>query len=132
MNLVDTSVWVEVLRDRTGVKKASFRQAIGREPVALSRLTEYELLAGCRDQGEWRLLVSYLDDQLYLPLADESWRSAARIYFDLRRRGLTVRGPIDCALAQLALDNDALLVHRDRDFEAIAEVRPLRQRYLDF
>lgn len=131
MNLVDTSVWVEVLRDRSGAKKATFRRAVGREPVALSRLTEYELLAGCRDRDEWRLLESYLDDQLYLPLADESWRDAARIYFDLRRRGLTVRGPIDCALAQLALENDALLVHRDRDFEAIAQIRPLRHRYLD-
>lgn len=131
MNLVDTSIWVEVLRDRSGAKKAAFREAVGQEPVALSRLTEYELLAGCRDRDEWRLLVSYLDDQLYLPLADESWRDAARIYFDLRRRGLTVRGPIDCALAQLALENDALLVHRDRDFEAIAQIRPLRHRYLD-
>lgn len=131
MNLVDTSVWVAVLRDRSGAKKDTFRAAVSDAPVALSRLTEYELLAGSRDQAEWRLLVSYLDDQLYLPLPDESWRDAARIYFDLRRRGLTVSGPVDCAMAQIALENDAVLVHRDRDFEVIARVRPLRQRYLD-
>lgn len=131
MNLVDTSVWIEVLRDATGVKREAFREAMAGEPVAISHLTEYELLAGSRDQADWRLLASYLDDQLYLSLADESWRDAARIYFDLRRRGLTISGAVDCAIAQLALDHDALLVHRDRDFQAIAEVRPLRQRYLD-
>lgn len=131
MNLVDTSVWVAVLRDRSGAKQAAFRAAVADAPVALSRLTEYELLAGSRDQAEWRLLASYLDDQLYVPFPDESWRDAARIYFDLRRQGLTVSGPVDCAMAQSALENDAVLVHRDRDFEIIARVRPLRQRYLD-
>jgi predicted nucleic acid-binding protein len=131
VNLVDTSVWVAVLRDRSGAKRAAFQAAVADAPVALSRLTECELLAGCRDQAEWRLLASYLDDQLYLPFAEESWRDAARIFFDLRRRGLTVSGPIDCAMAQIALESDAVLVHRDRDYEAIARVRPLRQRYLD-
>jgi predicted nucleic acid-binding protein len=131
VNLVDTSVWIEVLRDPSGVKRQAFREATAGEPAALSRLTEYELLAGSRDQADWRLLASYLDDQLYLPLTDETWRDAARIYFDLRRRGLTVSGAVDCAIAQLALDHDVLLIHRDHDFQAIAEVRPLRQRYLD-
>jgi predicted nucleic acid-binding protein len=33
-------------------------------------------------------------------------------------------------VAQLALDHDLLLLHADRDFEAIAAVRNLRQRRL--
>ena len=56
----------------------------------------------------------------------DSWRNAARIFFELRRHGRTVRSPIDCCIAQLALEHDALLVHRDRDFEIIADVRALR------
>jgi len=59
-----------------------------------------------------------------------SWSAAARIYFDLRRKGLTVRSPIDCCIAQLALQFDALLIHRDHDFEQISRVRALRERYL--
>lgn len=132
MNLVDTSVWIELLRDRSGARRYAFHAVVGDQPVALARPIEHELLAGCRDEREWRLLASYLDEQLYLPIEEHTWREAARIYFDLRRRGLTVSGPVDCVLAQLALDHDAVLVHRDGDYAAIAEVRPLRERRLDF
>jgi predicted nucleic acid-binding protein len=58
------------------------------------------------------------------------WSDAARIFFDLRRRGRTVRSSIDCCIAQIAIENDVLLLHRDRDFEVIAELRPLRQQRL--
>lgn len=61
---------------------------------------------------------------------DETWAGAARIYFDLRRRGLTVGSPIDCCIAQIALEYDVLLLHRDRDFEAIAGVRTFREERL--
>lgn len=131
MNLVDTSVWIELLRDRSGTRREAFLAAMGDVPVALARPIEYELLAGCRDEREWRLLASYLDEQFYLPIEERTWREAARIYFDLRRHGLTVSGPVDCVLAQLALDHDAVLVHRDGDYPAITEVRPLQQRRID-
>jgi len=37
-----------------------------------------------------------------------------------------VRSAADCLIAQIALENELALLHSDRDFEAIAEVRPLR------
>jgi hypothetical protein len=107
-------------------------RAIGDEDVVLSRFNQLELLQGCRDEREWGLLDSYLAAQDYLELDEDSWPEAARIYFDLRRKGRTVRSPIDCCIAQVALDGGALLIHRDRDFETIAEVRPLRQTWLDW
>ena len=53
-------------------------------------------------------------------ISNTGWISAARIYYDLRRRGFTVRSPIDCCIAQVALANDFLLIHNDQDFETIA------------
>ena len=41
-----------------------------------------------------------------------------------------MRSAVDLWLAQAALDCDALVLHRDTDFAVIAQVRPLRQRYL--
>jgi hypothetical protein len=38
--------------------------------------------------------------------------------------------PIDCCIAQIALDHAIVLLHRDRDFETIATIRPLRQARL--
>ena len=33
---------------------------------------------------------------------------------------------MDCCIAQAALENDLLLIHNDRDFETIAQVRSLQ------
>jgi predicted nucleic acid-binding protein len=128
--LVDTSVWIEVLADRAGNKRDAFQNALGGDDVALTRFNQLELLQGARDEREWSLLSEYLQDQEYLEARSESWADAARMYFDLRRLGKTVRSPIDCCIAQIAIDHDVLLLHRDRDFEAIAGIRPLSQQRL--
>lgn len=93
---------------------------------ALTRFTQLELLQGSLNEKEWTLLSTYLSTQEYIELTANSWQEAARIYYDLRRKGLTVRSPIDCCIAQAALENNLLLIHNDRDFETIAQVRPLK------
>ena len=128
MVLVDTSVWVNVFRDASGAERNALKILIGDDDVVLTRFNQLELLQGARDEQEWTLLVSYLDNQEYLEAQADTWRNAARIFFELRRHGRTVRSPIDCCIAQLALEHDALLVHRDRDFETIAKMRALRQQ----
>jgi hypothetical protein len=96
----------------------------------LSRFTQLELLAGCRDERQWDVLQSYLEAQDYVELAPESWVEATRMYFDLERRKKKVASAITCCIAEIAIEHDLLLLHADPDFEAIAEVRKLRQRRL--
>ena len=132
MVLVDTSVWVDVFRDASGSRRNTLAAALEGEPVALTRFNQLEMLQGCRDEKEWSLLASYLEDQDYLELFESTWQEAARTYFDLRRMGHTVRSPIDCCIAQAAMDHNVLLLHRDKDFETIARIRPLRQARLDW
>lgn len=67
-----------------------------------------------------------MSTQYFLEASPLTRREAARTYFDLRSQGITVRSPIDCCIAQLAIENRALLLHRDRDFEMISRLRPLR------
>ena len=130
MVLVDTSAWVDVFRDPDGEVKDALKRVAGGDDTVLTRLNQLELLQGARDEHEWSVLAEYLDHQDYLETEADTWRNAARIYFDLRRRGQTVRSPVDCCIAELARQHDALLVHRDRDFLTIAEVRPVRQHWL--
>jgi predicted nucleic acid-binding protein len=125
MILVDTSVWVEVLRDKTGRMVQALRERIGADIGVFSRFTQLELLQGAEDEGEWSRLDKYLATQYYLDATDETWPQAARIYFDLRRGGITINSPIDCCIAQLAIEAGALLLHQDGDFEKIAGIRPL-------
>ncbi|CAN5727058.1 PIN domain-containing protein [soil metagenome] len=126
MLLIDTSVWISVFRDRNGQVRQQLEVFIAERDVLLTRVTELELLQGRLNEREWTLLSTYLEAQDYVELKPSSWQAAARIYYDLRRRGLTVRSPIDCCIAQAALENDLLLVHNDRDFETIAQIRSLR------
>jgi len=126
MLLIDTSVWIGVFRDRSGQVRQQLEGLIAERDVLLTRFTELELLQGSLNEQEWTLLSTYLKAQNYVELKPSSWQAAARIYYDLRRQGLTVRSPIDCCIAQAALENDLLLVHNDRDFETIAQVRALQ------
>jgi hypothetical protein len=126
MLLIDTSVWISVFRDRVGQVRQKLETLIKDQDVVLARFTQLELLQGSLNEKEWTLLSTYLETQDYIELTNDSWQAAARIFYDLRRQGLTVRSPIDCCIAQAALENDLVLIHNDRDFETIAQVRSLQ------
>ena len=129
MIIVDTSVWIDVLRDRTGQVVGSFRQVIGSDIYVLTRFTQLELLQGAKDKYEWERLEDYLATQIYMETTEKTWVEAARIYYDLRRRGITINSPIDCCIAQIAIENHARLLHKDHDFEKIQQIRPLDALY---
>lgn len=127
MLLIDTSVWVKLFRKNSNNFKQSLREAINGKNYYLSRFTQTELLQGCLDEQEWSILNNYLAVQDYIDPSVESWTAAARIYYDLRRQGITVRNTIDCCIAASAIEHNLLLLHIDKDFEAIAEGVPLNQ-----
>ena len=127
MILVDTSVWIQIFRDKSGNVTSRFQQITRDRITVLTRFNQLEILQGAKNLDEWKLLDDYLSTQFYLETSEQSWRDAAKIYFDLRRNGLTVRSPIDCCIAQCALENQVLLLHQDKDFETISQVRDLKQ-----
>jgi predicted nucleic acid-binding protein len=45
-----------------------------------------------------------------------------------RRGGLTVRSSIDCLIAACSMRHDLEVLHRDRDFAALAGVTALKSR----
>jgi predicted nucleic acid-binding protein len=129
MILVDTSVWILILRDKRGSVVTAFRKRAGSDLTVLSRFNQLELLQGAKDLKEWQMLEDYLATQIYLEASAGTWKEAARIYFDLRRKGVTINSPVDCCIAQIALESGALLLHRDQDFKHIAKVRKIDEEY---
>jgi len=125
MILVDTSVWIEVLRDKIGKIVRTFRERVDIENCVFCRFTQLELLQGSKDEMEWKRLDDYLSTQFYLEATEKTWREAARISFELRRKGITLSSPVDCCIAQIAIESKVLLLHMDEDFERIARIRPL-------
>ena len=126
MIYVDTSVLIDLLRGKA-TPAAEFLTGLETSdiPYAIPLLCCQEVLQGARDEAEWRLLHDNLSTQrLALPVdpAALHWE-AARIFFDCRRRGLTVRSSVDCLIAAQAMEAKATLLHADEDFERIRKVR---------
>ncbi len=129
MIAVDTSVLVDLFRGRStpAVERLKHFEK-DQTPFSIPAICCQELLQGARDKREWNLLMKNLLTQRILH-AIEPWHThveAARIYFDCRRKGLTVRSAIDCYIAQMVLDRDGVLLHDDEDFETIRKVRSLK------
>lgn len=129
MIFVDTSVLVDLFRGReTPAASLLERLEVDGVPFAVPAFCCQELLQGAKDEREWKTLHEYLGSQR-IGTPTEPWQThadAARIYFDLRRQGFTVRSTVDCWIAQLVLDADGTLLHSDDDFETIRRVRRLR------
>lgn len=53
---------------------------------------------------------------------------AVALYRVARKQGRTVRASADCLVAAAAIRHDLTVVHRDRDYTAIASVSTLRER----
>ena len=129
MIVVDTSVLVSFLRGAR-MPGAVRLEELEREgtPLGIPVVCAQEVLQGARDEREWRLLAGILQGQSILSPADP-WAThaeAARIFFDCRRKAISLRGTVDCLIAAMTLEHDAVHLHEDRDFEKMKAVRPLR------
>ena len=129
MIIVDTSVLIPFFRGNDTKPSRRMRELEKQLiPFAIPALCCQELLQGAKDPREWELLARYLETQELLTASDpwQTHAEAARIYFDCRRKGITISSSIDCLIAQLVLENDGGLLHDDFDFERIKTVRPLQ------
>ena len=133
MYLVDTSVWIDYLRDRDG-PHVDFLEELLRDPqtVGISQVIYMEVLQGARDMAAYEELQAYFSGQQFHGFRDpaKAHAMAARIYLDCRLQGVTVRSAIDCLIAQCAIESDLILFHHDRDYSRIASVLPeLEERH---
>jgi hypothetical protein len=98
------------------------------EQVAICGVIMTEVLQGIREERQFIKVETRLQALIYLDLNRSHFVTAAQIYRTLRTHGLTIRKPIDCMIAALALEQQAAILHNDRDFEAIATQFPLQIR----
>lgn len=128
MVLVDSSVFINYLKGCYNEKTELFQELVDRDiPYGISVLTYQEILQGARNEREFTVLREFLDTEAVYspPSTTEYYEKAARLFFRLRRRGVTVGGgQIDMLIAVTAIANDLMLLHDDRDFDAIASKTP--------
>ena len=103
---------------------------VGFDDVVTCLPVVQEVLQGFRDENAFRIAR---DSMRALPMVEAPldlsvFEEAATLYRSGRRAGLTVRSSIDCLIAACAIRHDLEVWHRDRDFDALAQVSSLRVR----
>lgn len=131
VTLVDTSVWIDFLRRPLDAAPAALTQSLSAESAVLTEPIEMELLAGPTDDISLRRVENLIGSLDLLRInPDLDFHEAAKIYRAVRRNGQTVRNSVDCLIAAVAIRHDVVLLHKDADFEAIAQVTELRHHSL--
>lgn len=125
--LVDTSVWIGFLNghDNASVLRLKEALAVG-EAIAITGVIFQEILQGADTTADYERLRLYFEGQAFLHPRDPvaSFADAARLYVLCRRAGITIRGSLDCLIAQIAIEHEVPLLHKDRDFVRMAEILP--------
>ena len=126
MIVVDTSVWAAWFNGVNSVEVGRLDEALERQDAGLVPVILTEVLQGFRSDRDLERARALLVRLPVLTLDVEGHVAAARLFRHLRRRGITVRGSVDCIIAQTCIAADVELLSFDRDFVAIARHSRLR------
>ena len=119
MILVDTSAWIEFLRDTGSPVCLEVDRLLARD-VAICDAIRMEVLAGARDEAHLRDLRGLLARATVLPTESTDYESAAALYRTCRRSGETVRRLIDCLIGAIASRHGVPILHQDSDIDALS------------
>jgi hypothetical protein len=124
--LVDSTVWIDLLRNRSSQKVVRLRKLVDLGEAAAAPVVVQEVLQGAVDRSAFIKLQRYFTG---IPLVGTSrvvelHVAAADLYARARWRAVIPRSPHDCLIAVIAIEADIPLLHDDRDFELLAGIEP--------
>ena len=127
MILVDTSVWVQMLRSRQPLDLLAHANL---DEVTTCLPVIQEVLQGISEERFYRKAYQALFSLPVVesPMPASVYVEAAALFRSARRAGITVRSSVDCLIAVCALRHDLEVLHADRDFDRLAKLAPLKQR----
>ena len=127
MVLVDTSVWIEVLRKS---QPLDLEGQVDLDDIVTCLPVVQEVLQGIDREDHFRIAreAMWSFPIVESPLHVDTVEDAIQLYRRARRAGITVRSSVDCLIAACALRHDLTVLHVDRDFTQLARVSHLSER----
>jgi len=127
--LVDTSVWIEVLRK---AKPLQLETHTDLDDVVTCLPVVHEVLQGIDREEHFRIAreAMWALPIVESPLHQDVINEAIELYRRARRGGVTVRSSVDCLIAACAIRHDLTVLHVDRDFTQLARISHLSERRL--
>jgi predicted nucleic acid-binding protein len=130
MNLiVDSSVWIDGFNPKikTAEKEILKQLILNDYPIYLCPVIYQEVLQGIREDKTFKEVKNILQQYRMtdIDLMDAT-NYAIGLYRHLRRKGITIRKPVDCLIASYAILGDMYILHNDSDFTQIAQGSKLK------
>ena len=120
--LIDTDILSMFFRGNRSITRQFESYIAEHQVIQISIVTYYEILSGLRYRGADRqvsLFLSFVDQNLVLPLTQSSTAISANCYATLRQNGNPV-DDIDLLIAGVAIANDLVMVtHNQSHFGRI-------------
>jgi hypothetical protein len=120
MVIVDTTVWIDFFAAQPAPHVAALETLIKqREDICICGIILTEVLQGIRQEAEFRKTRALFNSLIFLRMSYTTFLRSAEIYRALGQRGVTIRKPMDCMIASVAIENRIPLLHNDKDFNLI-------------
>jgi len=127
MIVVDSNTWADFFNGTRNPYADRLGRALDEETdMAVLPVIITEVLQGFRSGAGFRRAERVLVSLPVMHPTVECHVRAASLFRSLRAKGVTVRGAVDCVIAQLCMDADAELLSPDADFAHIARHTALR------
>jgi predicted nucleic acid-binding protein len=123
--LFDTSIWIDYLKNVHSHETSLLDKELARYKNIEAEICPpifQEILQGIRSDVEYESIKDLLLTVNFLNLDGyHAAEGGAKIYRDLRKKGITMQKPNDCIIAFYAIHFNLKLVHSDSDFDKIAK-----------
>ena len=121
MIVVDSSVWIDFLRDANAPHVRQLDALLGTEEIIVGDLMLCEVLQGLDSERSAQEVERLLRRFEIAPMTGDTIAvEAARNFRLLRRRGITIRKTIDLLIGTWCIKNRRPLLHNDSDFRPMA------------
>ena len=120
MTLVDSSAWIEYLRDTGSLACLRVDELLEGGDIAICDPVRMEILAGARDESQLSTLRRFMSRATGITVQPSDYDNAAALYRRCRQNGITIRSQIDCLIAAVAIRAQIPILHHDSDFTALA------------
>lgn len=121
MVIVDSSVWIDLLRNRATVETQAFEHIAADQEVGLGDLILFEVLSGVKPDEQHEKVKSHLlRFDVYTMGGRDLVLEAINNTRNLRTRGIQV-GAVDCLIATFCLVSGSNLLSSDHHFKPFVD-----------
>jgi len=118
MILVDSSVWIDYFNGVQNTQTNTLNDALGLKPIAIGDLILTEVLQGFREEKHYKTAKLLLEDLIIFDLVGKeiAVKSTDNFRF-LRKKGITIRKPVDVIIATFCIERKLPLLFIGKDFK---------------